>query len=80
MANVMLKCLDGPFWYESKYPDIPVPAFNVRVFTSDLKVLNWSSRHSNTNFAHSSYFYCLTNIAKTVCEKYRLVVGGLFLL
>ena len=49
-----------------------VPAFKVRALTSDFKFelekMNISSRHSisNSNFAHSFDFHCLTNFLKNI--------------
>ena len=47
-----------------------VPAFRVCVFTSDFKfeleLMDISSRHSNSNFAHSFDFHCLINFAKNL--------------
>ena len=41
----------------------------------ELEYVNISSRHRNSNFAHSLDFYCLNQF----CEKYQLVVDGLSL-
>ena len=66
MADVMLKIWDVFLFGMS--PD--KPTFKVRVFTSDfifwIELMNISSKHSNSNFAHSFDFHCLANIAKNI--------------
>ena len=61
MANAMLKILGVSLWYESWCTGIQ----SLR-FYKWLQILNWekwtySSKHSNSNFAHSLDFHCLTN-------------------
>ena len=50
---------------------LDVPAIKFHIFTSDFKFWigvteYYSSRHSNSNFAHSFDFHCLTNFAKNI--------------
>ena len=53
------------FFYESLYNDIQCPClYNWSQF--ELEYMNISSRHSNSNFAHSFYFYCLMHFAKCI--------------